>query len=156
MPWSLNRKVALDAIHWLVDDGLISRPSLTLFASRHCERGRSHLLVELENDVANEIIRAMHFETWAPRTGVAEREMGEAILGAPTLAARPPGYLLPRALGTLYHHCMPTSTTWCPGLGGTSPLSQIFFSLPSLNNISPPFVMMPSASSCSNQFLFHS
>jgi hypothetical protein len=34
MPWALNRKVALSDGHWLVANSLISRLSLTLFASQ--------------------------------------------------------------------------------------------------------------------------
>lgn len=53
------------------------------------------------------------------------------------------------------HGFIVLSKTTCPGLGGTSPVSQTFFSGPSWNNISPPSVMIPPASSCSNQFLIH-
>jgi len=60
-------------------------------------------------------------------------------------------------LGRVYvllQHYRETSvhnTRW-PGDGGTSPLSQIFGSLPSSNSIVPPLTM---TSLCSSQFLFH-
>lgn len=62
-------------------------------------------------------------------------------------------------LSLLSHYVVyspPTSTTACPGDGGTSPVSHTFASVPSRNTISPPFVMIPPASPCSNQFFPHS
>jgi hypothetical protein len=58
--------------------------------------------------VANEIIRATRFGTWTLRMyWCCGEELADAYFGgAPDLAAGPPGYLLPMALGQLYHYIL--------------------------------------------------